>query len=278
LGNRLKKILLILVQTIFASNAEIVLERIYKTEYSEAFKEISKLPQNDSNICVLKGIVFISRFDDLGDTLDLDSALSVLTKCKAGDFWEPLRRYEIGLLNSILGNTIKSIKETREAALIFAKREDLDSKAFHAIYGYYSDALITWLPFISSRRITYMANLKTGFEQSKMFSPVFGNSLIWMLYDNKKYFVALEIVNSILEKYPEHPVFMQTKADILFKIGRGEEAVSIYEQSEALYAKRSPNSIRYWCAVANLAKMTKDNFWKEKLQSKEYQAIKRWIP
>jgi len=274
----LKKILLILVQTIFASNAEIVLERIYKTEYSEAFKEISKLPQNDSNICVLKGIVFISRFDDLGDTLDLDSALSVLTKCKAGDFWEPLRRYEIGLLNSILGNTIKSIKETREAALIFAKREDLDSKAFHAIYGYYSDALITWLPFISSRRITYMANLKTGFEQSKMFSPVFGNSLIWMLYDNKKYFVALEIVNSILEKYPEHPVFMQTKADILFKIGRGEEAVSIYEQSEALYAKRSPNSIRYWCAVANLAKMTKDNFWKEKLQSKEYQAIKRWIP
>jgi len=274
----LKKILLILVQTVFASNAESVLERIYKTEYSEAFKEISKLPQNDSNTCVLKGIVFISRFDDLGDTLDLDSALSVLTKCQAGDFWEPLRRYEIGLLNSILGNTIKSIKETREAALIFAKREDLDSKAFYSIYGYYSDALTNWLPFVSSKRKTYMADLKIGFEQSKMFSPVFGNSLIWMLYDNKKHSAALEIVNSILEKYPEHPVFTQTKADILFKMGRVEEAVSIYKQSEAFYAKRSPNSIRYWCAVANLAKMTKDNFWKEKLQSKEYQAIKRWMP
>jgi tetratricopeptide (TPR) repeat protein len=274
----LKKILLILVQTVFASNAELVLERIYKTEYNEAFKEISKLPQNDSNICVLKGIVFISRFDDLGDTLDLDSALSVLTKCKAGDFWEPLRRYEIGLLNSILGNTIKSIKETREAALIFAKREDVDSKAFYAIYGYYSDALTNWLPFVSSKRKIYIADLKIGFEQSKMFSPVFGNSLIWMLYDNKKHSAALEIVNSILEKYLEHPVFTQTKADILFKMGRVEEAISIYKQSEAFYAKRAPNSIRYWCAVANLAKMTKDDFWKEKLQSKEYQAMKRWMP
>jgi tetratricopeptide (TPR) repeat protein len=274
----LKKILLVLVQTVFALNAELVLERIYETEYSEAFREISTLSQSDSNICVLKGIVFVSRFDDLGDTLDLDSALSVLTKCKAGDFWEPLRRYEIGLINSILGNTIKGIKETREAALIFAEKEDLDSKAFYAIYGYYSDALTNWLPFIKSKRETYLADLRMGFEQSKMFSPIFGNSLIWILYDNKKYSDALGIANSMLEQYPKHPIFLQTRADILFKIGRVEEAVSIYRQSEALYAKRSPNSIRYWCAVANLAKMTKDNFWKEKLLSREYRLIKHWMP
>jgi tetratricopeptide (TPR) repeat protein len=263
----LKKILLILVQTIFASNAEIILERIYETEYNEAFKEISKLPQSDSNVCVLKGIVFVSRFDDLGDTLDLDSALSVLTKCKAGDFWEPLRRYEISLVNSILGKTFKSILEARNAALIFEKLGDLDSKAFYAIYAYYS-------PFTESKP----EDLKKGFENSRLFSPVFGNSLIWMLYDGKKYAEALEIVNSILEKYPEHPVFTQTKADMLFKMGRVEEAVSIYKQSEALYAKRSPNSIRYWCTVVNLAKMTKDDFWGGKLQSREYQAIKRWMP
>jgi len=264
----LKKILLILVQTIFAGEAEsIILENIYRTNYNKAFSEISLMAKDDSRRCVLEGIAYVSRFDDLGDTLDLDSALSVLTKCKASDFWEPLRRYEISLVNSILGNTFKSILEARSAALIFEKLGDLDSKAFYAIYTYYN-------PFTESK----LEDLKKGVENSSLFSPVFGNSLIWMLYDGKKYAEALEIVNSILEKYPKHPVFMQTKADMLFKIGRVEEAVSIYKQSEALYAKRSPNSIRYWCAVANLAKMTKDDFWGKKLQSKEYQAIKRWMP
>jgi len=260
----LKKFLLILVQTIFASNAESVLEHIYKTEYSKAFSEISEA---DSSACVLKGIIYVSRFDDLGDTLDLDSALSVLTKCKAENFWEPLRRYQISLVNSILGNTFKSILEARSAALMFETLGDLDSKAFYAIYTYYN-------PFASSN----LENLKKGFESSRLFSPVFGNTLIWILYDGKKYAEALEIANALLERYPNHPVIQQTKADMLFKMGRVEEAVSIYKQSEALYAKRAPNSIRYWCAVANLAKMTKDDFWVEKLQSREYRLIKHWMP
>jgi tetratricopeptide (TPR) repeat protein len=227
---------------------------------------------------VLKGIAFVSRYDDLGDTLDLDSALFALEKCKARDLWEPLRRYEIGLINSILGNTIKSIRETREAALIFAEKEDMNSKAFYAIYGYYAEMLTNWLPFVESKKEIYLANLKTGFEHSRLFSPVFGNTLIWMFYDNKKYNSALNVVNSLLMRYPNHPVILQTKADMLYRTGRTQEAISIYKQSETLYAKRAPNSIRYWCAVANLARMTDEPVWKQKLQSKEYQLIKRWMP
>jgi tetratricopeptide (TPR) repeat protein len=268
-----------MVQTIiFAAGAERVFEFVYKTEYGEAFGEILKISEEDSSACVLRGVAFVSRFDDLGDTLDLDSALSVLEKCKAAAFWEPLRRYEIGLVNSILGNTIKGIRETRGAALIFAEREDLDSKAFYAIYGYYAEALVNWLPFYESRREAYLADLKKGFEKSKMFSPIFGNSFIWILYEEKKYTEALNIANVMLARYPEHPVILQTKADMLFKLGQVQEAVSIYKQSETFYAKRAPGSIRYWCAVANLAKMTGDAVWKEKLQSREYKAIKRWMP
>ena len=270
--------ILFLVSLSFAANAESVLEHIYKTEYAEAFSEISKIEEYDSSACVLKGIAFVSRFDDLGDTLDLDSALFVLEKCKAGSFWEPLRLYEIGLVNSILGNTIKSIRETRNAALIFSERDDIDSKAFYAIYAYYAETLTSWLPFVKSKRDLYLEDLKKGFENSKRFSPVFGNTLIWIFYDNKKYSSALNIVNSLLLRYPGHPVILQTKADMLFQLGRVDEAVAIYKQSEALYAKKSPNSIRYWCAVANLAKMTKDSAWKEKLQSNEYKRIKHWMP
>jgi tetratricopeptide (TPR) repeat protein len=248
-----------------ANNAKNILENIYKAEYREAFSEISL--QDDSSGCVLEGIAFVSRFDDLGDTLDLDSALFILKNCKTGDFWEPLRRYEISLINSILGNTFKSILEARSAALIFFFFLDLDSKAFYAIYSYYN-------PFTEFR----LEDLKKGFENSHLFSPIFGNTLIWILYDRKKYAEALEIASILLERYPRHPVILQTKADMLFKLGMVQEAASIYKDSETIYAKRAPNSIRYWCAVANLAKITGDNFWKEKLKSAEYRRIKHWMP
>jgi tetratricopeptide (TPR) repeat protein len=250
-------LILLLISISFAKDAESVLEFVYKTEYDKAFDEI---PKEDSSACVLEGIVLYSRFDDLGDTLDFHSALSVLENCKTNSFWEPYRRYKIGLIK-------EAIFIARSAALMFEKRSDIDSKAFYAIYSYYA-------PFVKFKQ----EDLKNGFENSKIFSPILGNSLIWILYDKKQYAEALSITDAILKKYPEHPIFLQTRADMLFKMGRAEEAIEIYKQSEALYAKRAPNSIRYWCAVANLAKMTNSNIWKEKLQSKEYRQIKHWMP
>lgn len=254
------KYILLLISTTFAG----ALDYAYNAEYDKAFSEIA---EGDSSACVQKGIVLVTRFDDLGDTLDLSNALSVLKGCKTTDFWEPMRRYKIGLINSILGNTFRSITETRSAALIFEKREDIDSKAFYAIYAYYA-------PFVKFKP----EDLKRGFEQSEQFSFVFGNSLIWILYEEKKYKEALDVANTLLKRYPNHPTLLQTKAEMLFYLGKKEDAIAMFRESEQLYAKRSPGSIRYWCAVAHLAKMTGDSLWKDKLGSAEYKAIKRWMP
>jgi len=266
-GLKILIILFIGVQTIFAKDAESVLENVFKTDYNKAFSELSLIAKDDSTKCVLAGIAYVSRFDDLGDTLDLDSALNVLKNCKTGGFWDALRRYEISFVHTTLGNTLKSILEARSAALIFEKLGDLDSKAFYAVYTYYN-------PIAQSK----MEDLKNGFMNSHLFSPILGNAYMWILYDKKKYAEALEIANALLKLHPKHPVIMQNKADMLFKLGRVQEAISIYKESEALYAKRAPGSIRYWCTVANLAKMTGDDFWKEKLKSIEYKKIKRWMP
>ncbi|MDR3000859.1 MAG: hypothetical protein LBU89_06300 [Fibromonadaceae bacterium] len=258
---------IIAVQT-FAS-VEKALEYAYKAEYSKALSEVAKIPEEDSSACVIRGMVLFSRFDDLGDTLDLNSALSILEKCKAGDFWEPLRRYEIALVNDRKSNTFnfKGIIGARSAAQIFATRSDIDSKAFYAIYTYYA-------PFNKSN----LEDLRKGFDQSEMFSAAFGSALIWIFDREKKYAEALNLTNEMLKRYPEHPILLQTKAEMLFKTGKAEEAIELFKQSEQLYAQRAPNSIRYWCAVTHLAKMTGDSFWKEKLKSKEHRAIKRWMP
>ncbi len=271
-------VILVFFSLSFSANAEAILEYAYKAEYGKAFSEISNLPKEDPSICVLKGVVLFSRFDDLGDTLDLDSALSILKKCQTNSFWEPLRRFEIGFINHKLGNNLKSFSDTKDAAKDLALRSDLDSKAFYAIYGYYIETLTDWIPFVRSKRDSYLADLKTGFEKSKMYAPIFGTSLIWILYKEKKYDQALNLTNAMLERYPEHPVILQMKADMLFKLGKVQETIAIYKQSEKLYAKRAPNSIRYWCAVTHLAAKTGDAFWKEKLQSAEYNAIKHRMP
>ncbi|MDR2593423.1 MAG: hypothetical protein LBC87_01450 [Fibromonadaceae bacterium] len=256
------------VQAVFAGEPEsVILENIYRTNYNIAFSKISLMAEDDSSKCVLKGIAYVSRFDDLGDTLDLDSALFTLKNCKTGGFWEPLRLYEISFVNSILGNTLKSILEARNAALIFEKLGDLDSKAFYAIYTHYN-------PIAKSKQ----EDLKNGFENSSRFSPILGNAYMWILYDKKKYAEALEIANALLKRYPKHPIILQNRADMLFKLGRVQEATSIYKESEALYAKRAPGSIRYWCAVVNLAKITGADLWKEKLNSFEYKRIMHWMP
>jgi len=254
------KLILLLASLSFAG----VLEYAYKAEYDKALSEIS---EEEPGACVLKGIVFTTRFDDLGDTLDLGRALSILKNCKTNDFWEPMRRYKIGLINSIFGNTLRSIMDVRSAAQIFEKRTDKDSKAFYAIYAYYA-------PFAKFKQ----EDLKNGFEHSEMFSFVFGNSLIWILYDEKKYIEALDVANALLKRYPEHPTLLQTKAEMLFYLGKAEDAIAMFKESEQLYAKRAPNSVRYWCAVSHLAKMTGEALWKEKLKSNEYKAIKRWMP
>ena len=261
-------ILLIGVQNVFAS-AEKALEYAYRTEYDKAFSEIAKIPEEDSSACVIRGMALFSRFDDFGDTLDLINALSVLEKCKASNFWEPLRRYEVALVSDRKSNTFsfKGIIEARSAAQMFAERKDDDSKAFYAVYAYYA-------PFNKAN----LEDLKKGFEQSKTFSPIFGSSLIWIFDREKRYAEALDLTNKMLMRYPEHPVLLQTRAEMLFKTGKKEEAIELFKQSEQIYAQRAPNSIRYWCAVAHLAKMTGDSFWKDKLKSKEYRAIKRWMP
>ncbi|MCL2283601.1 MAG: hypothetical protein FWC26_09840 [Fibromonadales bacterium] len=254
------KYILLLASLSFAG----ALDYAYNAEYGSAFSEID---EKDSSACVLRGIALVTRFDDTGDTLDLDSALSVLKNCKTTTFWEPMRRYKIGLVHSILGNTFRSVMEARSAAVIFEKRTDIDSKAFYAIYAYYS-------PFSKFKQ----EDLKKGFEHSEMFSFVFGNSLVWILYEEKKYAEALDVANALLKRYPNHPTLLQTKAEMLFYNGKAKEAIAMFKESERYYAKRAPNSIRYWCAVAHLAKMTGDAVWKEKLKSAEYKAIKRWMP
>lgn len=238
--------------------------------------------------CVFSAMVQVSRFDDLGDTVALRQATRNLDTCKATGLWEALRLFELGYAHSVQGNNVQAALKTRSAAKHFKESSDPDAKAFYAIYAYYLDQLtagISWMPFISDKRTAYIADLDKRANSSSIYWPLFATPLVWIHYDRKEFGKALGQVDAMLRKAPGHPVFLQMRADMLFGLGRNQEAVDIYLQSAQSYRNRSGESIRYWCAVGNLARMYQKmgnteqaRLWSAKLASPAFAKLRKWMP
>ena len=149
------------------------------------------------------------------------------------------------------------------------------------------DALksFSWVPFKSDNRELYLATLDSASKKSERFWPLFLTPLIWMHYDKEDFSTGLSLADRGLSRAPNHPVMLQIKADMLYRLKRYDEAARIYEKSAADYLKRTGESIRYWCSVLNLVRIYHDAGkkekaaeWRAKLDSPKYRALKGWMP
>lgn len=256
------------------------------TDYAGAYREIQKVgAKNPGASCVLRNIVRLTEFDDLGDTAVLASAAAELSKCKAYGAWDVLREFELGYAQTALGHSIKGALETRSAAKKFEDSDDPDAQAIYAIYAYYVEDGFSFLPFVSDDREAYLKLLNAQSEKSELFWALFATPLVWMHYDRGEFEKALNVVERSLAKAPGNPVFLQMKADMLYKLRRFEEAAKIYEKSAEDYLKRSGKSVRYWCAVGNLARIYLDSGdvsaakrYAEMFSSPDYAKWEKWMP
>ncbi len=255
-------------------------------KYGEAMEQAKKLrAENDGAGCVLENVVRISIYEDKGDTSALLKAGNLLEKCQAKGLWDALRKFEIGYVLGETGHSVKGAMTTRSAAGLFEESDEMDARAFYAIYAYYFDQSFSWVPFKSDNRAKYLADLDSASMQSKRFWPLFLTSLTWMYYDKEDYNKGLKLTERALNKAPNHPVFLQMKADMLYRLKRYDEAAKIYEASAVSYEKRTGKSIRYWCAALNLiriyhdaGKKDKSAEWKSKLKDPAYKALEKWMP
>ena len=241
--------------------------------------------KNEGVGCVIESIVRISMYDDLGDTAALFKAGEILEKCKAQGLWQGLQMFELGFVQSETGHSIKGAMKTRSAAKMFEDSKELDPQAFYAIYAYYVDQSFSWLPFKSDNRSHYLTVLDSASKVSKRFWPLFLTPLVWMYYDKEDFKKGLELSERGLRKSPNHPVLLQIKADMLYRLKRYDEAAKIYEQSAESYLKRTGKSIRYWCSVLNLIRIENDKGnkekaaqWRKLLDDPEFDKQERWMP
>lgn len=254
--------------------------------YGDAFEQAKKLrAANDGVGCVLENVIRISLYDDKGDTAALVKAGKFLDGCKTEGLWDALRRFEIGYVQGETGHSVKGAMTTRSAAKVFEDSKELEARAFFAIYAYYIDKSFSWIPFKSDNRETYLATLDSASRMSVRFWPLFLTPLIWMQYDKEDFSAGLKLSERGLAKAPGHPVILQIKADMLYRLKRYGEAASIYEKSAADYLERTGASIRYWCSVLNLIRIYHDQgeggkakLWRAKLDDPKFKALRGWMP
>ena len=255
-------------------------------DYKTALNTAQAIKAKDEGVgCVIESIVQVSMYDDLGDTVALFKASESLDKCKALGLWQGLQMFELGFVQSETGHSFKGAMKTRSAAKLFEDSKELDPQAFYAIYAYYVDQSFSWLPFKSDNRSHYLSVLDSASKVSKRFWPLFLTPLIWMYYDKEDFKKGLDLSERGLRKSPNHPVLLQIKADMLYRLKRYDEAAKIYEQSAESYLKRTGKSIRYWCSALNLIRIYNDKgdqkaaqVWREKLKDPAYKALEKWMP
>jgi tetratricopeptide (TPR) repeat protein len=254
--------------------------------YGDAMEQAKKLRAvNEGAGCVLENIVRISVYDDKGDTAALVKAGKLLEGCKTEGLWDALRRFQIGYVQGETGHSVKGAMTTRSAAKAFEDSEELEARAFFAIYAYYIDKSFSWVPFKSDNRELYLATLDSASKKSERFWPLFLTPLIWMHYDKEDFSTGLKLAERGLSRAPNHPVMLQIKADMLYRLKRYGEAAKIYEKSAADYWERTGKSIRYWCAVLNLIRIYNDAgekekaaAWRKKLDDPKYEGLRDWMP
>lgn len=237
--------------------ADRILSNTMATQYKQAMVQAESLSTTEpERACFYRTMVLLSRFDDLGDLADLTKAKSIVEACKPSPpFFECLRLFQLGYIEAESGSNLSAALTTRKAAKGFQQIGTLEARGFFAIYAYYMEVATAWIPFRTDHRNALLQTLDSARLSSTRFWPLYSTSLVWMHFDQQQYGKALAITDWALAKYPGHPVYLQMRGDMLYRLKRYQEAAVVYEQSFRTYSQRAMQSIRWWCAAGNLIRI-----------------------
>lgn len=267
--------------------ADQVLSFTLERKYSEALELSSQLEKTHPGAAsFFRNMVRLSQFDDLGDTSLIYQIHHELDSLELKDSaWEALRCFQLGYASTLLGHPLQGALQTRSAAKIFAKLPGFEAKAFHSLYEFYLEEVTAWIPGVSDDREEHIQNLSRAAYKQSWFWPLFATSVTWMLFDQKNYEQALDVVHMMLQRAPQHPVFLQMEADMLYRLTHFNQAAQFYTRSARHYQKNAPYSIRYYSAVANLIRIhymrqspKEVAFWQAKLKDPHFEMLKPWMP
>jgi tetratricopeptide (TPR) repeat protein len=219
-----------------------------KQEYQKADSIFSLLPENHPSFYLFKVIAFQARMTEEHDFSAsetmyglCDSTIATAGRMKRN---EVLSLFYKGYGYGAMASYEEKIKSWTSSFYHGLKgynylRDCLkkDSSFYDAYTGigfyYYWKGRVTrflnWIPFVNDDREKGLQYLEIATAKGRYFSHVARYSLIWAYYAEKNYEKSLELTEEFLKQYPRNTIFFRTKADLIFKMEKWNEAARTYE-------------------------------------------------
>jgi tetratricopeptide (TPR) repeat protein len=266
--------------------------------YSKAEALSQQLPGEERDL--LHAVVGLSRFEDLHDPQMLRAAKAHVESAlgKLDDdtprqrFWTALALVQKSVVAGKLGENLSAAWSGRKAAQLCQKLRDqgYQSPDIDGILGGY----LFWKAqslgaarslFGGDTRARGIGLTEAAARSQSPLRDAYRSSLAWMRFEQGRYAEALSICRTALEEFPENRIWRQAEGDMLFRLGRREEALTVYTRSWNEYAGLETLPVNRLSAAGNLGRIhlamgntDSARRWIQVFDDPRYRNVRPWLP
>lgn len=250
---------------------------------------------------ILVAVAGLSRFADLHDPAALERARSALSDAleRLDGRTAPRERFLLSLvysqdsyLASLEGRNLTSAYSGRKAANLCQalQSEGFDTPDLKGIVGGY----MFWkAQSLGPLRFAMGGDTRDmGLEWTRSaaaslspFQEAYRTSLMWIYFERKEYAQGLAMARTGLAFCPGNRLYRQAEGDMLFRLGRFQEALEVYRSSWREYVGLETIPANRLAAAGNLARIhiqlghaDSAKAWLDTLDADRYKTAKKWLP
>lgn len=250
---------------------------------------------------VLQAVTGLSRFADLHDPASLERARAALDlavekldgKTTARErFMLAMALSQQSFLASTEGRDLSAALTGRKAALLCQElmEQGLESPDLRGILGGY----FFWkAQSLGALRFAFGGDTRAkGLEWTRQaaasespFREAYRISLMWIRFERKEFAMGLALAREGIAAYPGNRLYRQAEGDMLFRLGRRQEALDTYRASWMEYAGVEVVPANRLAAAGNLARIHHSlgrgdsaRAWLDTLDAGRYVHVRKWLP
>lgn len=250
---------------------------------------------------VLRATIALGEFSDLHEPERLARAEVLLGQAdKAlerdgtakGRYLAMLAGSQESFLLSFQGREVRATLKGREAAAIAqalrdAGSDDPDVLGVLGSYLFWKAQVLGPLrsAFGGDTRSAGLALTEKAVAASSPLREIWRTSLLWIRFERKEYPLALKVAQDGLLACPGNRLYRQAEGDVLFRLGRLDEALSRYRTSWMEFDGLETVPVNRQSAAGNLARIhfssgRRDSAraWLDTLDAPRHVATRRWLP
>lgn len=250
---------------------------------------------------VLRATLALGEFADIHETERLARAEILLAQAdqalgkdasNKGRWLSMLAKSQESYLLSLQGSELRATLRGHDAAGIAQKLHDqgFDDPDVLGVLGSY----LFWKAqvlgplrsaFGGDTRATGLAWTEKAAASASPLKEIWRTSLLWIRFERKEYPLSLKVVQDALASCPGNRLYRQAEGDVLFRMGRHDEALDRYRTSWIEYAGIESIPVNRQSAAGNLARIhfaagRRDSAraWLDTLDAPRHAAARRWLP